>query len=176
MRLMVLALLGLLVACSGARLAVPADSTAPTAAAHDRAQIEHLFERWLAAYESGDPVTLAALFTEDAIYAANTGELLTSRADIRRGAASWMQGSSRVGQQRAHAKLDVERRQLRFRQDGAFAYDLARFTISMAPPGCIIDAGHALAVLEKQSDGSWLIDALTVNQDKAPPPNGCQRR
>lgn len=147
----------------------------PAAAPQERLSIEAAFERWLKAYESGDPEALASLFTEDAIYAANTGEVLTGRDEIRSGVAAWMQGSSRVGQQRAKAALDVQRRSLRFRQAGSLGYDLLRFTISMNPPGCLIDAGHALAVWEKQPDGRWLIDALTVNQDKAPPPNACRR-
>lgn len=176
MRLMSLLLLGSLAACSEARPAMLAASAAPATAAQDRVKIERLFERWLEAYERGDPDALAALFTADAVYAANTGELLRDRAGILRGAAGWMQGSSRVGQQRARAKLDVQRRPLRFRQEGSLAYDLAWFTISMVPPGCIIDSGHALAVLEKQRDGRWLIDALTVNQDKTPPRNACARQ
>lgn len=161
--------------CSGAPRLAPV--AVPSAAAdQDRLLIEAAFERWVNAYERGDPDALSRLFTQDAIYAANTGELLIGRAGIRSGSAAWMRGSSRVGQQRARATLDLERRSLRFRQEGAIAYDLARFTISMHPPGCVVDSGHALAVWEKQPDGSWLIDTLTVNQDKAPPPSACARR
>ena len=140
----------------------------------DRLMIERAFEQWLYAYESGDPEGLAGLFTENAIYAANTGELLVGRDEIRSGAAAWMRGSSRVGQQRTRARLDLKRRSLRFRQEGPVAYDLARFTISIHPPNCVVDAGYALAVWQKQPDGSWLIEALTVNQDKAPQ-NACTR-
>lgn len=161
-------------ACADTR-AASARTAPPVAGAQERSSIDEAFERWLNAYETGNPEALASLFTEDAIYAANTGEVLTGRDEVRSGVAAWMQGSSHVGQQRANATLDVQRRSLRFRQAGSFAYDLLRFTVSMNPPGCLIDAGHALAAWEKQSDGRWLIDALTVNQDKAPPPNACRR-
>ena len=174
MRLMTLFLLvGFLAGCDDARVGEPTSSAAPAAAEQDRVQIDQLFEQWIGAYERGDADALAALFTEDAMYAANTGELLTGRDGIQRGVAAWMQGGSAVGQQRTRAALDIERRSLRLRQEGPKAYDLARFTISMAPPGCVIDSGHALAVLQKQTDGRWLIDALTVNRDPTPPPNAC---
>lgn len=163
-------------------LAVSSNSSASTGTGlaqldpgQERQLIEEAFNRWMVAYETGDPDGVANLFTEDAIYAANTGEVLKGREQIRAGVAAWMEGSSRVGQQRSHGSLDLERETLRLVQHGSFAHDLARFTITMRPTGCLIDAGHALAVWEKQDDGRWLIDALTVNQDKQPSENPCRR-
>ena len=151
-----------------------ANGSASPEATQDRQLIEDAFDRWILAYETGDPDEVASLFTDEAIYAANTGDVLKGRAQIKAGVAAWMQGSSRVGQQRGQARLDLQRQSLRLVQHGSFAHDLARFTIAINPPGCLIDSGHALAVWEKQDDGRWLIDALTVNQDKQQPENACR--
>ena len=175
MRLLLIAMVSALVAvCSDANAGLT-DGPAPLDAPYERQLIEDAFDRWIIAYETGNPDGVANLFTDDAIYAANTGEVLKGRAEIRAGVARWMQGSSRVGQQREKSRLNVQRKSLRLVQHGSFAHDLARFTITMNPPGCVIDAGHALAVWEKQDDGRWLLDALTVNQDKQPPENACRR-
>ena len=162
-----------LAACSDTHANMTNES-APLDASQERQLIENAFDRWIMAYETGDPDGVANLFTEDAIYAANTGQVLKGREEIKAGVAGWMQGSSRVGQQRGQAKLDLQRQTLRLVQHGSFAHDSARFTIRMNPPGCLIDAGHALAVWEKQDDGRWLIDALTVNQDKQQPESVCR--
>lgn len=175
MRLPVLVMVSASLAVGSGPSAAITTGSAALDASHERQLIEDAFDRWIAAYETGDPDGVANLFTEDAIYAANTGEVLKGREQIRAGVAGWMQGSSRVGQQRRKAKLDVQRQTLRLVQHGSFAHDLARFTITMNPPGCLIDAGHALAVWERQDDGRWLIDALTVNQDKQHPENACRR-
>lgn len=175
MRLPVLVMISASIAVSSNASATITSGSAPLDASKERKLIEAAFDRWVLAYETGDADGVANLFTAEAIYAANTGEVLRGRKEIRAGVAGWMQGSSRVGQQRDHAKLDVQRQTLRLVQHGSFAHDLARFTITMNPLGCLIDAGHALAVWEKQDDGRWLIDALTVNQDKQQPANACRR-
>lgn len=175
MRLVALAIAGaFLAACSDHNRGSNSGS-APLDPKQERQLIERAFDRWMTAYESGDPDGVANLFTEDAIYAANTGEVLKGREEIRAGVAGWMQGSSRVGQQRRQARLDLQRQTLRLVQQGSFAHDTARFTITADPPGCLVNAGHALAVWEKQDDGRWLIDALTVNEDKQQPENACPR-
>lgn len=175
MRLVALAMAGVfLVGCSDQN-SDDSDGSAPLHPNQERQLIERAFDRWMTAYESGDPDGVANLFTEDAIYAANTGEVLKGREEIRAGVGRWMQGSSRVGQQRRQSRLDLERQTLRLVQQGPFAHDTARFTIIANPPGCLINAGHALAVWEKQDDGRWLIDALTVNEDRQQPENACPR-
>ena len=173
MRLVALALAGaLLTACNQPNWADNNGTAAPEAE-QEQQLIKQATDRWIAAYEGGDPDAVASLFTEEAIYAANTGEVLRGREAIRAGVAGWMQGSSRVGQQRRQARLDLQRQTLRLVQQGPLAHDTARFAIAVNPPGCVISAGHSLAVWEKQRDGRWLIDALTVNEDKQQPENAC---
>lgn len=143
-------------------------------AAEERRQIDEAYDRWIVAYETGDAEGVANLFTADAVYAANTGQVLNGRNEIRTGVAAWIQGASRVGERRRQARLDLERESQRLVQQGPFAHDLSRFTIRMDPPGCVVDTGQALAVWERQDDGRWLIDALAVNQDPQPPGNACR--
>lgn len=45
---------------------------------------------WVAAYERGDARAVADLFTKDGIYAANTGELLRGREEIRQAVDRWI--------------------------------------------------------------------------------------
>ncbi len=87
---------------------------------------------WVAAYERGDARAVADLFTEDGIYAANTGELLRGREEIRQAVDRWIARRPdvllRLGVER-DAVLDLEVEPLRVRVAGDVAYALSRFTI-----------------------------------------------
>jgi uncharacterized protein (TIGR02246 family) len=127
-------------------------------------------EQWLTAYERSDAAAVAALFTEDGIYAANTGQLLRGREEIRQGVEGWIQ------ERPPGVTLDLRREPIRVRDHGGAAHDLVRFTILAVQPNCVVDAGHALSVWRMQSDDTWLIETLLVNKDPSPPPNACPRR
>jgi uncharacterized protein (TIGR02246 family) len=155
-----------------ARAAVPGAQDTRTAVAA-------VWEAWMAAYERGDAAALAALFTEDGIYAANTGELLRGRAGIREGVQGWIErrpqvlGSLQLAPDtRQHVVVDL----LRFRTAGDAAYGLSRFNIQAEPSRCLVDAGHLLAVWRRQEDGEWRVESLVVNQLREPPENACGRR
>ena len=144
--------------------------TAGTDAATAAAEIQPRFDAWIESYERGDENALATVFMEDGIYAANTGQVLRGRTEIRAGVAAWM------AQRPEGMTFDLSREPLRFRVSGDVAHDLARFTIRAVTPGCLVDAGHALSVWRRQPDGSWLIETLLVNQDREPPADACSRQ
>jgi uncharacterized protein (TIGR02246 family) len=137
------------------------DAGAPVAEA-----VQAQMERWLAAYEAQDAKTLAGVFMDDGIYAANTGQVLRGRSAIREGVAAWFAKSPA-------AKVDIRRNQLRFRMVDGMANELSRFTIHVVGPDCIIDAGHALSVWRREADDQWRIETLLVNQDRERPSGAC---
>lgn len=154
-----------------------------TAARSDSAAIVSFVESWLDAYERGDARAVADLFTEDGIYAANTGQLLRGREAVRQGVRGWidrrpaMFAAFRLD---PATELDVRAEAVRIRVEGEVAYALNRFTIWASPGDCMVDAGHALAVLRREADGGhggWLLESQVVNQDRGdPPPEACARR
>jgi uncharacterized protein (TIGR02246 family) len=131
------------------------------------AAIEVTTESWLSAYERGDADALADLFEEDGMYAANTGEVLDGRAGIREGVHEWMT------RRPPGVELDLEAETVRFQFDGDSAHSVSRFVIRAMPPGCTLDAGHALSVWRPQGDGNWLIATHLVNRDPQPPADAC---
>lgn len=151
----------------------PSGPSPTTAVPAEEAAISRQMDRWIASFEAGDSKSLASIFTEDGIYAANNGQVLQGRAGIRSGVQSWFNGP--IGQAKATGgQLDVQRQLLRLKVSDGIAYSLMRFTIDLSPPGCVLDAGHALLVWRQQPDGAWLIDSFLGNQDKKPPPNPCR--
>lgn len=154
--------------------AVVADSVQPDSA------VEAVVGAWVSAYERGDAEALAETFTEDGMYAANTGQLLRGRAGIRHGAAGWFAGKSatftRLGLSEK-AAVDLNSELLRIRTAGKVAaYALGRFIIRAVPPGCVLDSGHWLAVWRRQASGEWRIESLVVNKDQELPQDHCARR
>lgn len=134
------------------------------------AALESRFEQWITAYERADAAGVAALFTEDGIYAANTGELLRGRQGIRTGIEGW------IAKRPAGISLELERETIRIRHVAGVAHALLRFTIRAVEPNCLVDAGHALVIWHEQPDGAWMIDTQLVNKDPGPPPNACSSR
>lgn len=147
--------------------AVPADAAAA---------ISDLWEAWLTAYERADPETLAGVFTDDGIYAANTGQLLRGRAEIRDSVRGWIARRSEFFSRYGiphDSRLDVEERVLRFRNAGDVVYRLSRFVAWVEPSRCVMDAGHLLAVWRSQSDSEWRLESLLVNRDGERPDQAC---
>jgi uncharacterized protein (TIGR02246 family) len=128
------------------------------------------FEQWMTAYERADAAGVAALFMEDGIYAANTGQVLRGREEIRTGIEGWIQTRP------PGVTLDLRRETIRVRDHESVAHELVRFTILAVEPNCLVDTGHALSVWRRQSDDTWFIETLLVNRDPSPPPNACSLR
>ena len=165
-------LMGTLLCSSGGNASAQSAAPHVNASDEDRALIEAASERWRKSFEEGDFDSTASLFTDNAIYAANTGELLRGRSEIRTAATGWAENTAPI---RERATIKLQRQLLRFEQHGSLAYELARFTMSVSPPGCLINAGYSLGVWKKQPDGQWLVDTLTVNRDRDPLENACPR-
>lgn len=135
-------------------------------------------EAWIEAYEEGDVHALAAQFTEDGLYAANTGELLRGRAGIRDAVLAWADRRRMILEAfglPADSRIDFEEQPLRVRADGDAVYRLSRFMILVEPSRCVLDAGHALAVWRRQVGGGWRIESLIANRDRRPPDGACGR-
>lgn len=135
--------------------------------------VDAQFDRWIDAFESGDASALSLLFSEDGIYAPNTGQVFRGRAAIRAGVDAWFKGPLVPAYQPGGPKVAVERSPLRVEHVDGAAYMLNRFVVRLAPPGCVLDIGHILLVWRRQASGEWLIDLMLGNQDKQPFPNGC---
>ena len=156
-------------------LAVAALTACGPATQHDdassaEAAIRAATESWLSAYGRGDADALANLYEQDAIYAANTGEVLRGRDGIRERIRGW------IAQRPAGVELELEEQPVRFAFSGTNAHTVSRFVIRAMPVGCSIQAGHALAVWQPQPDGSWLITSQLVNRDPEPPADACPRQ
>ena len=134
------------------------------------AAIRTATESWLSAYGRGDADALANLYEQDAIYAANTGEVLRGRDGIREGIRGW------IAQRSAGVELKLQEQPVQFAFSGNNAHTVSRFVIRAMPAGCSIQAGHALAVWRPQPDGSWLITSQLVNRDPEPLEDACPRQ
>lgn len=138
------------VACAtAAERAGPADADA---------EIERMRETFVDAWERGDAASLASIFHEDAIYAANTGQLLRGRAEIEAAAAGWIE------ERPAGVRLELVTDRLRFRPMGDLAYELNAFEIRVAGTGEPASAGYSLAVWRRADDGPWALESMVVNR------------
>lgn len=131
--------------------------------------IQAATEAWISAWEQGDADTLADLYEQDAMYAANTGEVLEGRDAIREGVRSW------VARRPADIDLRLEVQPVRFVFRDGDAHTVSRFVVRAMPAGCSTQAGHALVTWHRQSDGNWLIETELVNRDPQPAADACAR-
>jgi uncharacterized protein (TIGR02246 family) len=138
-----------------------------------QAAIGAQFNRWIDAFETCDAGALSSIFTRDAVYAANTGQVLIGRDHIRAGVQGWMEGPLKPACQKRGMSLNVERQPVRMTVLDGVGYNLTRFVIRVEPMKCTIDAGHILGVWQRQPSGEWLLAALTGNKDPMPPANPC---
>lgn len=140
------------------------------------AEIRASLDGWLNAYESGDIEALVRLFTEDAIYVANTGDVMEGRAAIREGVGRFLARRGRFFEALGagdEVTLDAESEWLRFRKTADAAHTLGRFRVMVRPLDCIMDTGPYLAVWRRGPEAEWRIDTLLVSQDRTPPDGAC---
>lgn len=120
------------------------------------------FEAFRDAFVAGDAGRLAEAFTPSGAYATNAGFLLQGRDQIRMGAAEWF------SRRPPGAVVELQVRLLRSGQAEQLRWELLDYHQHGAVPGqpdagSIDEAGHALAVYERASDGSWHIESLVVS-------------
>lgn len=132
--------------------------------------IQAATQAWILAWEQGDVETLSNLYEQDAMYAANTGEVLKGRDGIREGVSAWVAGRP------ADIDLELEVQPVRFVFRDDDAHTVSRFVVRAMPAGCSLQAGHALVTWHRQSDGAWLIETELVNRDPQPPADACARK
>lgn len=131
------------------------------------AAIRAASQAWADAWERGDVDALMNLFEEDAIYAANTGEVLRGREGIGQGVRGWMAARP----PKASLGLDVQTVRVQFHGDTADT--VSRFVMRLLPAGCSIQSGHGLSVWRRQPDGRWLIATHLVNRAPQPLADAC---
>jgi uncharacterized protein (TIGR02246 family) len=147
--------------------------------AETAAAIARSWDAWLTAYETGDAAALASLFTDDGLYAANTGEVLQGRAGIRDGVDGWAARQAMFLEALgfpADSRIDVQDEVLRLRGADDAVYRLSRFLVLVEPRRCALDAGHLLGVWRRGDDGTWRLESLLGNRDRRPPEQACGTR
>jgi uncharacterized protein (TIGR02246 family) len=120
------------------------------------------FDAFRAAFLAGDADGLARTFTTNGAYATNAGFLLQGRDQIRAGAAEWF------GRRPAGAIVELDVRLLRSDEADDLRWELLEYRQHGSVPGqptagSIDEAGYALAVYQREDDGTWLIESLVVS-------------
>lgn len=138
-------------------------------------EIQAALDALMAVYETGAAEAFAERFGQDAVYVANTGEVLRGRSDIREGVERFVARRERffeLAGLATGAKLRGETRVTRSRIFDETAHTLGRFEVRVEPSGCIMDLGPFLAVWRRE-EAKWLIDTLLVGQDRNAPEKSC---
>lgn len=133
----------------------------PSPAPAEAQKIAELGARFREAYSRGDAEAATALFTGDAVWATNTGELLRGREQIRSALDRYVQ----VPQQVIGGEI------LKGDVAGGMAYAVSAYENQVMPPGTdpVRVSGYGMAVFRRQADGGWRFEALVVNRDPNPP-------
>lgn len=148
----VLLALALLSGCGGV-------DESPATSDADLEAIHAVGDSFVRAVRDQDPERFAALFTDDATYAANTGELWESREEILAAARRWMRVPQRPTGRTIRAEVS-----------GDVAYLFEEYSSEVQPPESepVTVTGSSMSVLRRQEDGGWKIEALVVNRDPTP--------
>ncbi len=152
--------------CSG-----PSQSSSDAHSASDRAAIERLHQKDIAAAKVNDVDTLATLWTDDAV-ALPPGEQPVIGIDAIR---AWL-NKGRMDTD----KVEITEYAMDFKEvhvAGNEAYEWARTSITMKPKGApagMRASGNLMRVLRRQPDGSWKVARAIWNMEK-PSPAGASR-
>lgn len=127
----------------------------------DTASLATIGGLWMEAYARGDADALAEFFTDDAVYAANDGQLLRGKEAIRAAANQWLAVPHDV----------LSSGVLRSSVAGELGYLVMSYSVRVEPPdseGYLME-GYGSAVFRRQGDGGWKIESLVVNRQPPPP-------
>lgn len=114
-------------------------------------KVEALWRTYAEAYRRADAAGCAAIFTEDCLLMSPYGPLAVGRAAVADLHNAW------VAEGGAGKVLDV----VRFDQDGDLAWALVRYSEED-------ESGLSLNVMQRQSDGSWLVHICSLNDGDLP--------
>lgn len=120
-------------------------------------EIQQITQDWIESLNNGDVDRMATFYDEDATYATNNGLLLSGKKQIHEAFKKWLQTPQQVVSDSSFVA---------FNTDGNLAYTLNYYDHHIFPPNAdsFVNKGYSLAVFERQEDGSWKIDALTINK------------
>jgi len=119
--------------------------------AADRAAIEALNARWVAAYEAGDYAAIPALYTEDALIMPRGRPAIEGRAAL----------AERLGGLAAGRGVDIGFEVRELVVEGDLAWLVSRFAVTYTPPGeqgaAVTEHGRSLIIYRRGADGEWRI-------------------
>lgn len=129
----------------------------PDAPREEKEKIQQITNDWIKALNNGEAERVASFYDEDATYATNNGLLLKGKKQIHEAFKQWLQTPQKVVSDSSFVA---------FNTDGNLAYTLNYYDHHIYPPEAdsFVNKGYSLTVYERQEDGSWKIDALTINK------------
>ena len=132
----------------------PADNGAA-----DRAGIMKVRDAWLAAEKKDDAASVAALYTDDAIFVGTESPAAHGKAAIQEAFAKSLPVTSLT---------NIESKELV--ANDKVGYDFGEFTQEVTPPKAkpVIIHGQYLVALARQPDGSWKITKHVATTPPAP--------
>lgn len=128
-----------------------------TAKAEDlRAIMEADNARWLAAYNTNTPTAFAAIYTQDAVVLPPGQQPVEGRHAI----TQFWTDRLKPGNRKDHTFEIVS-----IRQDGRYAYQVARWTLDIINTmGTTTKvSGNTVRIFERQPDGAWLTKVHIFN-------------
>lgn len=125
---------------------------------NDKQAIRNMVHTWLEASKRGDSATLLKLLANDVIFITPGKEPF--------GKEAFAGGGDEMKDIRMEAEIDIKEIEIA----GSWAWMRSFLKVSFTPTGGSTSkmSGHILTVLQKQSDGNWVIkrDANFVQPDK----------
>lgn len=117
----------------------------------DRAAIEALNERWVAAYRAGDYAAIPPLYTEDALIMPRGRPAIHGRVAL----------AERLGGLAAGRRVAIDFEIVELEVIGDHAWLVSRFAVTYTPPddpaGAVTEHGRSLIVYRRDRDGGWRI-------------------
>lgn len=126
----------------------------------EMAKIQQISDRFRKAYNNSNADSLAILFDEDVRYATNNGFLLKGREQVQETFSKWLKTPHKLESDTSNTWVAD------FGMNDDLAYSLTFYTQRLFPSEAdtVIQKGYGLTVFERQEDGSWKIQAMTVNK------------
>lgn len=128
-----------------------------------RAQIDQIRQAWVSAAQQKDAAAIAALYSDNAMFVSDNGQVVTGKAGIQEAMGQILPMLS-----------SIQANPTDFQTDGTMATEVGEYTNTVTPPDGKAQTitGHYLVVSKKQADGSWKIiehlNAVPMAEPTAP--------